>query len=114
MVRENAMHTAVEKFPRCRWCGKEPEFSPTTQTTRVCEHCGAMQDPVLRFTGPGGVPVISFFVNPDDGLFVEFEKAKPKGETVRYTLSPALLQKAGVPVLKTPLPLNGRFVDRGL
>lgn len=108
------MHTNISKTPRCRWCDREPEFSPTVATTRVCEHCGAMQDPIISLSGPaGGKPRISFFINPDDGLFVEFEKSVGD-ETVRYTLSPALLQKAGVPVFKAPFPLNGKAVDRGL
>lgn len=105
------MHTLISKFPVCRWCGREPEFSPTVATERVCEHCGAMQDPVIKLTGPGGKPTLSFFINPDDGLFFEVEKPT---ETVRYTLSVSQLQKAGIPVLKAPFALNGKFVDKGL
>jgi hypothetical protein len=106
------MHTAITKTPRCRWCDKEPEFTPTVETLNVCEHCGAMQDALVRLSAPGGKPAFAFFVNPDDSLFLEVQKAD--SETVQYSLSVAQLQKAGVPVLKSPSPLNGRKVDRGL
>lgn len=106
------MNFAITKMPRCRWCGREPEFEATVVTARVCEHCGAMQDAVISLSGPGGKPVLKFFVNPDDSLFFEVEKAEPD-ETVRYTLSPAALAKAGVPTQRSPKPLNGRSVDKG-
>ena len=73
----------------------------------------------LRLRGPGGNPLIKLFVNPDDSLFLEVEKQVPDSrtretQTVRYTLDPAALAKLGVSVLKTPLVLDGRFIDKGM
>ena len=105
------MHTSITKTPRCRWCDREPEFTPTKETLAVCEYCNAMQEPIIKLTAPGGKPAFGFYVNPDDSIFVEVQKSD--SETVQYTLSVAALQKVGIPVLKSPFPLNGRVVDRG-
>lgn len=77
---------------------------------RICPHCGAMADPVLRLRGPAGSTTLSFFVNPDDSIYFEVRK---RTETVRYEFSPAALAKAGA-FLKTPLELNGRKIDKPL
>lgn len=103
------MHTAIVKPPRCRWCDKEPEFAPTAIDERLCPHCDAMQDPVIKLRGPAGRTTLSFWVNPDDSLFFEVGR---KDGTTRYTFSPAQLAKAGA-FLKTPLTLNGKKVDPG-
>ena len=104
------MHTAITRPPRCRWCDKEPEFTPTLVDERFCPHCEAMQDPVIKLRGPAGKATLSFWVNPDDSIF--FEVLRSTG-TTRYEFSPAVLAKAGA-LLKTPLTLNGRKVDKPL
>ena len=108
------MHTAITRPPRCRWCDKEPEFTPTLVDERLCPHCDAMQDPVIKLRGPAGRTTLSFYVNPDDSIFFEVRRNGFKQEeTVRYTFSPAQLAKAGA-FLKTPLELNGKKVDQPL
>lgn len=104
------MHTAVTKPPTCRWCDKQPEFTPTMVDERICPHCQAMQDPVIKLRGPAGLTTLSFWVNPDDSIFFEVQK---RDGTTRYEFSPAQLAKAGA-LLKTPLTLNGKKIDKPL
>lgn len=104
------MHTSITKMPRCRWCDKEPEFTPTRAEENVCEHCSAMQQPVLNLKSPAAQLILSLFVNPDDSVF--FEVTKKEGST-RYILSPERLKQAGA-FVKTPVPLNGKKLDSGL
>jgi hypothetical protein len=105
------MHTNISKPPTCRWCDQQPEFVPTIVDERICPHCGAMQDPVIKLRGPQGLTALSFFVNPDDSIF--FEVFRPREGTTRYEFSPAQLAKAGA-FLKTPLTLNGKKIDKPL
>lgn len=105
------LHTAITKMPRCRWCDKEPEFSPTAADLSVCHHCGAMQSPLLNLRSPAARLGIQLYVNPDDGLFLEV--LKQDGSTARYTLSPERLKTLGA-LFNAPVPLNGKKVDRGL
>jgi hypothetical protein len=96
----------IERLPRCRWCGREPEFQhEAVAHDKMCMHCEALQDPILRFGNPVTGVMVQFFVNPDSGLFVEF--TKKNGATDRYTLDPGVLRKIGV-LQSFPEPLNGR------
>ncbi len=96
----------VERLPRCRWCGKEPEFAFQADAhDKMCMFCEALQDPILRFGNPITGMFVQFYVNPDAGLFVEF--TLKGGETNRYTLDPATLRRVGV-LQSFPKPLNGR------
>ena len=96
----------IDRLPRCRWCGKEPEFADQASAhDKLCTFCGALQDPILRLGNVAAGATIQFYVNPDAGLFVEF--TKKGGETDRYILDPGTLRKVGV--LQTfHQPLNGR------
>ena len=109
--RTYRMFSSVEKMPRCRWCNREPEFAPTVETRTVCEHCGAMADPVVNLSAPGGFPKLQFYLNPDGSLF--FEVSKKDNSTARYTLDLAKLKQHGA-YFEAPIPLNGKAVDRGL
>ena len=105
------MHTAITQMPRCRWCDKEPEFTPTIADTSVCQHCGAMQSPALKLSAPAGRKTLMVYLNPDDGLFLEVEKLD--GSVARFTFSPERLKKAGV-LHQSPVPLNGKKLDTPL
>ena len=106
------MFSTIEKMPRCRWCNREPEFTPTVATRNVCEHCGAMADPVVNLSAPGdGFPRLQFYLNPDGSLFCEV--TKKDNSTARYTLDLAKLKQSGA-YFEAPMPLNGRQIDKGL
>lgn len=96
----------IGRLPRCRWCGREPEFEGESEAhTKCCTYCEALQDPVLALrNGHTGV-MVQFYVNPDAGLFVEF--TKKTGATDRYVLSPEKLRAIGV-LQSFGEPLNGR------
>jgi len=96
----------IEKLPRCRWCGREPEFQDQAPAhDKMCMHCDALQDPILKFGNPMTGVMAAFYVNPDSGLFVEF--TKKNGETDRYTLDADKLRKLGV-LQRVPEGMNGR------
>lgn len=104
------MNTSITRPPTCRWCSKQPEFEPVPGVDdRICPHCGAMVDPVIKLRGPAGA-ALAFYVNPDDSIYFEVRK---KAETVRYEFSPAQLAKAGA-LVRSPLELNGRKIDKPL
>jgi hypothetical protein len=96
----------IERLPRCRWCGREPEFQhEATAHDKMCMHCDALQDPILKFGNPMTGVMVAFYVNPDAGLFIEF--TGKTGTTDRYTLDADKLRKLGV--LQTiPDSMNGR------
>lgn len=96
----------IERLPRCRWCGKEPEFqTQVVAHEKMCTSCEALQDPVLRLGNPMTGVQVQFYVNPDSGLFVEF--TKKNGATDRYVLDPGTLRNIGV-LQSFPEPLNGK------
>lgn len=93
----------------CRWCEHEYEIPPAVAgwitPDAPCPSCNAMQNPSIRATSQDGSPSVSFYYNPDNSLFIEFEHAD--GKTARFVLSEKTLLETGA--LKTSdVPLRGR------